>query len=223
MPASLCAGMRMRALSLGLSILPRLSARPCATRRLVFPTYGQLLDRVPEFGKVELLRDRAMATCYPGNGARYVRHIDNVSGANRSRVLTCVLYLNDGWVSSDGGGIRVFLRLPPPSPGPEAGTTAVTGSSESFAQRPREEQRDIGPLLDRLVMFWSDARVPHEVLPTAVDRYALSFWYHNGRELAKAVEAERELAADEAKAQMAAENAAADAAQATAAGTAQSS
>ena len=38
---------------------------------------------------------------------------------------------------------------------------------------------DVAPLYNRLVLFWSDARVPHEVLPSRVDRYALSIWYED--------------------------------------------
>ena len=36
---------------------------------------------------------------------------------------------------------------------------------------------DVAPLANRLVLFWSDARVPHEVLPSHADRYAVSIWY----------------------------------------------
>ena len=37
----------------------------------------------------------------------------------------------------------------------------------------------VEPLLDRLVCFWSDARTPHEVLPAARERMAVSTWYHH--------------------------------------------
>lgn len=36
-----------------------------------------------------------MVTCYPGDGSYYRRHVDNPNGDGR--VITCILYLNDGW------------------------------------------------------------------------------------------------------------------------------
>ncbi|GLD97725.1 hypothetical protein PINS_up006415 [Pythium insidiosum] len=103
-----------------------------------------------------LLRKKAMVTCYPGDsGARYTTHCDNPN--RNGRKLTAILYLNADWDSErDGGALRIVRR-----------------------QRQGKE-RTIAPLLDRLLLFYSDQRVPHEVLPvraTARHRFALTVWY----------------------------------------------
>ena len=43
-----------------------------------------------------------MCACYPGGGARYVRH-SNVSPSVPHRRVTAILYLNEDWTVSDGG------------------------------------------------------------------------------------------------------------------------
>ena len=48
----------------------------------------------------------------------------------------------------------------------------------------------MAPLDGRLLLFWSDSRVPHEVLPTFKDRYAVSVWYSDAAALAAAAAAE---------------------------------
>lgn len=48
-------------------------------------------------------------------------------------------------------------------------------------------------VLHRLVVFFSDTRVPHEVLPTIAPRYAVTTWYMCARE--RVLAAERKEAA----------------------------
>ena len=45
-----------------------------------------------------------------------------------------------------------------------------------------ERHVDIEPIANRAVVFWSDKRVPHEVLPSKVQRFALSVWFSSSAE-----------------------------------------
>jgi hypoxia-inducible factor (prolyl hydroxylase) len=116
--------------------------------------------QVPALKGVDLtLRSRPMLACYPaGKNARYIRHVDNPDG--NGRVVTCIYYLNADWAPADGGQLRLH-------PAATAGAVGAAGTTV-----------DVDPIADRLVLFWSDARMPHEVLPALNrDRWALSVWY----------------------------------------------
>uniref|UniRef100_G3P4H7 hypoxia-inducible factor-proline dioxygenase n=1 Tax=Gasterosteus aculeatus TaxID=69293 RepID=G3P4H7_GASAC len=107
-------------------------------------------------------RTKAMVACYPGNGAGYVRHVDNPNGDGRC--ITCIYYLNQDWdVKKQGGLLQIY---------PE-GKNVVA---------------NIEPLFDRLLIFWSDRRNPHEVKPAFATRYAITVWYFDAKERAEAKE-----------------------------------
>ncbi|KAK5611443.1 Egl nine 1 [Crenichthys baileyi] len=107
-------------------------------------------------------RTKAMVACYPGNGTGYVRHVDNPNGDGRC--VTCIYYLNRDWNAKEHGGLlRIF---------PEG--------KAQFA--------DIEPKFDRLLFFWSDRRNPHEVQPAFSTRYAITVWYFDADERARAKE-----------------------------------
>lgn len=102
----------------------------------------------------------AMVACYPGNGLGYVRHVDNPHGDGRC--ITCIYYLNQNWdVKVHGGLLQIF---------PEG----------------RPVVANIEPLFDRLLIFWSDRRNPHEVKPAYATRYAITVWYFDAKERAAA-------------------------------------
>ena len=132
-------------------------------------------------------RSRPMFTCYEG-GAKYIRHIDNPD--ENGRLITCILYLNEGRKADDGGELVLY-----PCP------TGRTRKGSASAGPPVM----VEPLLDRLVCFWSDERTPHEVLPAKSERLAVSVWYHNRLpsqarvDVGRLVEAEEEKRRCEAK------------------------
>jgi len=71
-------------------------------------------------------------------GARYERHLDRSRGT-RARMVSLVLYLNEGWRRADGGALRLHLA----------------GGA----------MHDVAPTAGTLVAFASD-RFEHEVLPS---------------------------------------------------------
>uniref|UniRef100_A0A915INI0 hypoxia-inducible factor-proline dioxygenase n=1 Tax=Romanomermis culicivorax TaxID=13658 RepID=A0A915INI0_ROMCU len=114
----------------------------CVNIRLIIETVTFIVMRLIDIPYKLTCRSKAMLTCYPGDGARYVKHVDNPNPEGRGRRVTAIYYLNPDWKPEDGGSLRLY-----PS----------NGAGAHF---------DIEPLADNLVLFWSDSRNPHEVLPT---------------------------------------------------------
>lgn len=104
-------------------------------------------------------RAKAMVACYPGNGTGYTRHVDNPDGDGRC--LTVIYYLNQRWGEDNGGKLRIYRD---------------------------EGHIDVEPVLNRLLLFWSDGRNPHEVLPAYCTRYAITIWYFDAEQRRRAKE-----------------------------------
>lgn len=81
-------------------------------------------------------------------GAGYVRHLDRMSG-NDARVISAVFYLNENWLDSEGGALRLYLA--------DGG------------------HRDIYPRAGTLLLFLS-AHFEHEVLPATRNRMSIASW-----------------------------------------------
>ena len=80
-------------------------------------------------------------------GGSYARHCDAFAGGP-GRVITAIWYANPEWQAAHGGRLRVW----------------------------DPEQRDVEPLLDRLIVFRSDC-VQHEVQLCNSERFAITAWY----------------------------------------------
>ena len=83
-------------------------------------------------------------------GTAYARHFDRFAGSAR-RILSLVLYLNEGWRPEEGGALRLYEN----------------GADQSV---------DFLPLAGRLVIFLSE-RFEHEVLITARERLSATGWF----------------------------------------------
>uniref|UniRef100_A0A914PRV3 hypoxia-inducible factor-proline dioxygenase n=1 Tax=Panagrolaimus davidi TaxID=227884 RepID=A0A914PRV3_9BILA len=141
-------------------------ARDSVTVRLLISMIDSVIvhfrDRVPYTISG---RSRAMIACYPGNGTKYVKHVDNP--VQDGRCITSIYYCNKDWkLSEHGGTLRLY---------PETSLVPM----------------DIDPQADRLVFFWSDRRNPHEVLPVFRPRYAITIWYFDQAEKMEALERRR--------------------------------
>jgi hypothetical protein len=127
---------------------------------------GTLVSELKDLLNAELgntdSRSKAMITCYPGAGTRYTKHIDNGGIASNGRRLTTLLYLNKNWVEADGGKLSLYER----------------GG--------KRLKMEVAPIANRVVLFWSDARVPHEVLPSEANRYTITTWFFDNVEWAEA-------------------------------------
>lgn len=84
---------------------------------------------------------------YP-SGGHYDKHLDQFENRN-NRMISVVIYLNEGWQKGDGGELEIFEN-----------------GNESFL---------VEPIAGRCVMFKSD-KVPHAVLEAHKSRFSLTGW-----------------------------------------------
>jgi len=116
---------------------------------------------------------RVMCSCYPGEGAKYVRHRDNSVSLpegtfSNPREITCIIYLNpeDWQAERDGGCLRMHLA---------AKVDNNKGCPDNCSSRDGACHLDIEPQAGRMVLFKSK-EILHEVLPAYRTRMALTLW-----------------------------------------------
>ena len=120
------------------------------------PSAAELIERLEELRRelnAELqlgLFDLELHFARYRPGAAYARHLDRLAGSTR-RVLSLVLYLNEGWRTGDGGALRLYSDS-------KAGTI------------------DFSPLAGQLVLFLSE-RFEHEVMRTTRERLSIAGWF----------------------------------------------
>lgn len=90
-------------------------------------------------------------------GSRYRRHRDRFRDDDL-RVLSMVCYLNEDWLESDGGALRLYLHA----------LQTDAPAAEIF--------RDIFPHSGTLIVFLSD-EFEHEVLPATRNRLSMAGWF----------------------------------------------
>lgn len=81
-------------------------------------------------------------------GSSYEKHVDQFDNRG-NRMITVIIYLNEGWKKGDGGELEIFLK--------------------------NDESIIVEPIEARCVMFKS-AVVPHRVLHSNKNRYSLTGW-----------------------------------------------
>ncbi len=108
------------------------------------------LNRTLFLGLVEL---EAHLACF-APGGYYKPHLD-CHKQTRSRILSAILYLDEGWVESDGGQLRLY-------------TDTVSGVKGPWI--------DIFPEPGKLVIFVS-AEFWHEVRKSSRFRHSLTGWF----------------------------------------------
>lgn len=90
---------------------------------------------------IKIQKSEGMSACFPV-------HIDSTPSKD-NRIVTCLLYVGQGWEESHGGQLRVY----------ESPTSTV----------------DIDPIEGRLVLM-SSTNLHHRVLPAKQQRYVITMW-----------------------------------------------
>jgi SM-20-related protein len=86
-----------------------------------------------------------------GAGTGYAKHLDVLNG-KKNRILTTVLYLNEGWQADDAGELVVF---------DPAGETVI---------------EKVTPTFGKMIIFLSET-FPHEVLTSHNTRRSIAGWF----------------------------------------------
>jgi len=111
-----------------------------------FDLIDEVLQKLNRYCFLSLSGSEFHLAYYP-KGTHYEKHVDQFRGRN-NRLISLILYLNEGWKKGDGGELKIFR---------EDGPVLIE------------------PIAKRCVIFKSDV-IEHEVLTTKVDRYSLTGW-----------------------------------------------
>jgi len=114
------------------------------------------------------------AAVYPGNGTRYVKHLDSCKGGPNRR-LTVLFYPNIDWKAGDGGELRLYLPLKKEKAKHGEKEVVVPEGKTGEAAKRKAEIIDVEPTGNKVVVFLSDC-VEHEVLRSNTKRAALTMW-----------------------------------------------
>lgn len=85
-----------------------------------------------------------------GEGAFYQRHLDSFKGA-QNRMVSMVVYLNPNWQPEHAGELELWSQA---------------GSPLGY----------VAPKMGDVLLMLSED-MPHQVLPTTVDRYSIAAWF----------------------------------------------
>ncbi len=113
-------------------------------------------------------------------GGFYKRHLDAFSGpaqtggpsamfgprAGRSRIVSCVVYLNDNWRDEEGGQLALWQECP----------LTIDNTPDLDALNDYPPSQLISPKAGGLVLMMSE-QIPHEVYPSTRDRLAIAGWW----------------------------------------------
>lgn len=112
----------------------------------VFELIHELIGKLNRYCYLGIADFESHLAYYPV-GTFYEKHVDQFK-ARSNRLISIIIYLNEGWKSGDGGELKLFFD---------------------------NEEKLVEPIAKRIVLFKSDV-LPHEVLKTNVGRYSLTGW-----------------------------------------------
>ena len=126
------------------------------------------IQRLDMIAELEATRYISCALTRLVPGIAQARHVDNPGGRGTAR-LTMTYYMQDeSWnVATCGGCLRIFRPGQQSESAPAAdGDPPPTAASASLCEAD-DVLATMAPIGDRLVVFFSDDRCPHAVLPVA--------------------------------------------------------
>ena len=123
-------------------------------------------DRIRDYFRLPLSEAEYYYAIYPPGGY-YRRHYDNFAGESR-RLITALLYLNQGWQVSDGGELCIY----PPAKNHRILFPGWSAESQSVRVIPES---------GTLALFLS-VYMPHSVTRAGRERRSMGVWFGSARD-----------------------------------------